>query len=67
MRSDHFVSLDRVEAHQAVDERVFLAQLRLKERTLLTELLHLFAELHQLLRLQAVHLRAFSLILVVLP
>lgn len=69
MRSDHFVSFEgcRVDAHQAVDEHVFVGQLRLKERALLAELLHLLSELRQLLRLQAVHVRAFSLILVVLP
>lgn len=69
MRSDHFVSFTgcSAEAYQAVDERVFVPQLRLEERALLAELLHLLSELHQLLRLQAVHVWGFSLILVVLP
>lgn len=56
-----------MDAHQRVDERLFVAQLRLKECALLAELLHLLPELRQLLRLQPVHVRAVSLTLVVLP
>lgn len=53
--------------NQCVDQSVFFAELCLEEGVLLADLLHLFFEQSQLLRLQPVHLRTFSLTLVLLP
>lgn len=52
--------------NQRVDQSVFFTELCLEEDVLLADLLHLFFEQSQLLCLQPVHLRTFSLALVLL-
>lgn len=52
--------------NQCVDQSVFVAKLCLEEDVLLADLLHLLFEQCQLLCLQPVHLRTFSLTLVLL-
>lgn len=52
--------------NQCADQSVFFAKLCLEEDVVFAELLHLLFEQRQLLRLQPVHLRTFSLTLVLL-